>query len=90
MEGGGGGVPEPLGPELELHQEIIRIHDGVHGVVHGDEVQAGVASRVRKPGVEEDGHVVVPLGEGGREGGREEGLVKRNKHTSVYIRKKLL
>jgi len=45
----------------------------VHGVVHGDEDNAGVLVRVAKPGEQEDSHVVVPGGEGGREEGREGG-----------------
>jgi len=33
----------------------------VHGVVHGDEINAGIASRVGEPCVEEHRHVVVPV-----------------------------
>ena len=56
-----GCVPERLRPELDLHQKVVRIHDRVYGVVHGDKVQAGVAGRVREPCVEKHRHVVVPV-----------------------------
>lgn len=42
----------------------------MHGVVHGDEDDAGVLIRISEPGEEEDGHVVVPVEK--KEGGREE------------------
>jgi len=30
-EGGREGcVPEPLGPELEFHQKVVGVHDGMH------------------------------------------------------------
>jgi len=27
---GGRDIPEPFGPELEFHQEVVGVHDGVH------------------------------------------------------------
>ena len=65
-----GHVLKPPRPQLDLHQKVVRIHDRVYRVVHGDEIYAGVAGRVGEPGVEEDGHVVVPVTKGGKDGGK--------------------
>ena len=51
---------EPFGPELDLHQEVVGVHDRMDRVVHGDEVDTRVTGRVREPSVEEDGDVVIP------------------------------
>ena len=52
---------EPLGLGLDGHEVVVGVHDRVHGVVHGNEVHAGVRRLVGRPGEVEDGHVVVPV-----------------------------
>lgn len=74
--GGGVGarkhVLEPLGLGVHTHKIEIRVHHGVHGEVHGDEVQPRVAGGVGGPGEAQHGHVVVPVEEKrGGEGGKE-------------------
>jgi hypothetical protein len=64
---------EPVGDLLDDGQPVVGVHDGVHGVVHGDEDDAGVLIRIGEPGEEEDRYVVVPVEtkEGGRKGGNK-------------------
>mmetsp|Transcript_102394 Transcript_102394/g.310831 ORF Transcript_102394/g.310831 Transcript_102394/m.310831 type:complete len:320 (+) Transcript_102394:212-1171(+) len=45
-------------------EEVVEVHDGVHGVVHGDEVDAGGhLPHVGVPAIEQHGAVVVPVQE---------------------------
>jgi len=55
---------EPLGHHVEGLQAKVAIHDSVHGVVHGYEVQTRSRhGRVRAPAKQQHGHVVVPVQE---------------------------
>ena len=54
-------VLEPLGLGLDGHEVVVGVHDGVDGVVHGNEVHARVRGLVGGPGEVEDAHVVVPV-----------------------------
>lgn len=55
---------EPLRLLLDGHEEVVAVHDGVDGVVHGDEEEAGAGlGGVRVPAEKEDGDVVVPVEE---------------------------
>mmetsp|Transcript_11181 Transcript_11181/g.20250 ORF Transcript_11181/g.20250 Transcript_11181/m.20250 type:complete len:275 (-) Transcript_11181:80-904(-) len=54
----------PLGLHADGHQKVVAVHDGVDGVVHADEEEAGGGLEgVGVPAEEEDGHVVVPVEE---------------------------
>lgn len=51
---------------LESHgsQSVVRVHYGVHAVVHDDEPTCGRGVLgVREPGVDEHGYVMVPVEE---------------------------
>jgi len=52
---------EPVRNLFDDRQPVVGVHDGVHGVVHGDEDDAGVFVGVSEPGKEKDRHVVVPI-----------------------------
>ncbi len=66
---------EPLGLGLDGHEEIVGIHDRVHGVVHTNKVHASMRRLVGRPSEVEDGNVMVPVGMGGN---RERYGVRRN------------
>ena len=66
---------EPLRLGIDSHQKEVGVHDSMHGVVHGDEVDARMPRGVGGPGKAKDGHMVVPKGR--REGGREENMDER-------------
>ncbi len=52
---------EPRHAELERLQRVVRVHDGVHDVVHDDEPpRVGRVLAVAVEGEHQDGHVVVP------------------------------
>jgi hypothetical protein len=68
---------ERLGQALKRLQAVVSIHDGVHSVVHGDEVKARAGERaVGVPAEEENGHVVVPVEE-------DQGLLAENDEERV-------
>merc|ERR1711879_991063 len=48
--------------DLERHQAIVAIHDRMHSVVHGHEVECLASlSGVCVPAVEQNSHVMVPV-----------------------------
>jgi len=55
---------EPFGADSERRETVVAIHKGMHGVVHGHEVQpTGCHGRVCIPAVQQHCHVVVPVEE---------------------------
>mmetsp|Transcript_21401 Transcript_21401/g.46478 ORF Transcript_21401/g.46478 Transcript_21401/m.46478 type:complete len:159 (-) Transcript_21401:428-904(-) len=53
---------EPLGSHFNSHEEVIPVHYRMDGVVHHNEKEArGGGISVRKPAVEEDGNVMIPM-----------------------------
>ena len=55
---------EPLGSELDGHEEIVEVHAGMDGVVHDDEKDSRWACRhVRMPAVQKDRDVMIPVKE---------------------------
>eukprot|EP00981_Chlorochromonas_danica_P000288 scaffold67_cov180-Ochromonas_danica.AAC.2 len=55
---------EPLGDLLESLETVVEVHDGVHGVVHGDEVESCARhGHIGVPAEDQHGDVVVPVQE---------------------------
>lgn len=58
---------EPLRSLLDGHQEIIKVHESVNGIVHCTENDTRrSAERVRMPAVKKYGHVMIPVKEDAR------------------------
>lgn len=64
-------------PDASSHNRVIRVHDGMHGKIHGSESAAGRGLRGPTPPAEEQCHeVVIPMQ-------KDNGLFPQNQEKSI-------
>jgi hypothetical protein len=52
---------QPLGLTADRHQKVVKVHDGMDGIVHHHEEDSwGARGNVRVPAIQQDGDVMVP------------------------------
>lgn len=53
---------KPLGFHFDGHQKVIKVHDGMNGIIHdAKDNTGGCLGNVRMPAIGQDGNVMVPM-----------------------------